>query len=136
MIDRQKLIDELESWQNRLGDSPQEDFVNVILKAVIDKVKVQPNIPEEKEVDWIPLAERLPEYEYDTVLCVTSKNHYAVYVYTSEHGFRTGDIDAEGEVVAWMSLPESYKPETEQQPEQTAPWKEAVMRTFLGGRLE
>ena len=45
---------------------------------------------------WIPVKERLPEKEYDTVLCVTDKNHYFVGVYNQEYGFRTGDIDAEG----------------------------------------
>ena len=59
---------------------------------------------------WIPVSERLPEEEYDTVLAVTNKNHYSVFVYTKEHGFRTADIDMEGDVVAWMPL-EPYKGE-------------------------
>lgn len=58
-----------------------------------------------KKTKWIPVEERLPEKEYDTVLCVTDKNHYFVAVYNKEYGFRTGDIYAEGEVIAWMPLP-------------------------------
>lgn len=60
---------------------------------------------------WIPVEERLPEKEYYTALCVTDKNHYCVAVYNREYGFRTGDIDVEGEIIAWQPLPEPYSPE-------------------------
>ena len=63
-----------------------------------------------KKTKWISVEERLPEKEYDTVLCVTDKNHYFVAVYNKEYGFRTGDIYAEGEVIAWMPRPEPYRP--------------------------
>lgn len=67
------------------------------------------SIKEPQKVDgWIQVSERFPDEEYDTVLAVTDKNHYAVYVYTTEHGFRTMDIDAAGEVIAWMPLPVPY----------------------------
>lgn len=60
---------------------------------------------------WIPVEERLPEKEYDTVLCVTDKNYYLVCVYNKEIGFRTSDFLVEGEIVAWRPLPELYQPE-------------------------
>ena len=60
---------------------------------------------------WIPVEERMPEKEYDTVLCVTDQNYYFVGVYNQEYGFRTGDIETEGKVVAWRPLPESYQKE-------------------------
>ena len=62
-----------------------------------------------KDNGWIPVSERLPEEEYDTVLAVTDRNHYCVAVYTTEHGFRTMDIDCAGNFVAWQPLPEPYK---------------------------
>lgn len=62
---------------------------------------------------WIPVEERLPEKEYYTALCLTDKNHYCVAVYNEEYGFRTGDIDVEGEIIAWRPLPEPYRPEKE-----------------------
>ncbi len=58
-----------------------------------------------KKMKWIPVEERLPEKEYDTVLCVTDKNHYFVAVHNKEYGFRTGDVYVEGKVIAWMPLP-------------------------------
>ena len=33
---------------------------------------------------WIPVEERLPEKEYDTVLCVTDKNYYLICVYNKK----------------------------------------------------
>ena len=60
---------------------------------------------------WISVEERLPEEEYYTALCVTSENYYCVAVYSKTHGFRTGDIYAVGEIVAWHPLPELYRPE-------------------------
>ena len=60
---------------------------------------------------WITVEERLPEKEYETVLCVTDKNHYFVGVYNHRYGFRTGDIEAEGKVIAWRPLPGLYRQE-------------------------
>lgn len=61
---------------------------------------------------WIPAEERLPEEEYCTVLCVTDKNYYCVAVYNEKYGFRTGDIDVEGAIIAWRPLPDPYRPES------------------------
>lgn len=60
---------------------------------------------------WIPVEERLPEEEYCTVLCVTDKNYYCVAVYNEKYGFRTGDINVEGAIIAWRPLPDPYRPE-------------------------
>lgn len=57
---------------------------------------------------WIPVEERLPEEEYCTVLCVTDKNYYCVAVYNEKYGFRTGDINVEGAIIAWQPLPELH----------------------------
>lgn len=60
---------------------------------------------------WIPVEERRPEEEYCTVLCVTDKNYYCVAVYNEKYGFRTGDINVEGAIIAWRPLPDPYRPE-------------------------
>lgn len=59
---------------------------------------------------WIPVEERLPEKEYDTVLCVTDKNYYLVCVYNKNVGFRISDFNIEGRIVAWRPLPDLYNP--------------------------
>ena len=63
-----------------------------------------------EENDWIPVEERLPEKEYDTVLCVTDKNYYLVCVYNKNIGFRISDFNMEGRIVAWRPLPDLYNP--------------------------
>lgn len=75
---------------------------------IMDYIKNMSSVELPVRGEWIPVKERLPEEEYDTVLAVTNAKHYAVYVYTSEHGFRIMDIDAIGEVIAWMPLPAPY----------------------------
>ena len=62
---------------------------------------------------WIPVEKRLPEKEYDTVLCVTDQNYYLICVYNKEIGFRISDFLVEGEIVAWRPLPDLYQPEIE-----------------------
>lgn len=79
------------------------------LKKYEDTGLTPEQIMELKERDvWIPVEERLPEKEYDTVLCVTDKNYYLVCVYNKEIGFRTSDLGMEGEIVAWRPLPDLY----------------------------
>lgn len=90
-------------WQILFDEACVEGEQSERIKKELEQITVEP-----VRGEWIPCSERLPDEEYDTVLAVTNKNHYAVYVYTTEHGFRTADIDAEGEVVAWMPLPEPY----------------------------
>ena len=61
---------------------------------------------------WIPVEDDKKPGEYETVLCVTDQNYWFVAVYNSKYGFRTGDINVEGEVIAWRPLPEPpYRPE-------------------------
>lgn len=79
------------------------------LKKYEDTGLTPEQIMELKERDvWIPVEERLPEKEYDTVLCVTDKNYYLVCVYNKEIGFRISDLGMEGEIVAWRPLPDLY----------------------------
>lgn len=42
LISRTQVIKDLQEWKERLGSSCQEEFVSVILAAVIDKIKGYP----------------------------------------------------------------------------------------------
>lgn len=61
---------------------------------------------------WIPVSKKLPERDYETVLCVDADDYYFVAVYTKEDGFRTEDFGADYEnIIAWQPLPELYREE-------------------------
>lgn len=97
----EKIISELKANMEELRQYREIGTVEEIREAFAILIEMTTKLNKR----WIPVEERLPEMEYDTVLCVTDKNHYFVGVFTSEFGFRTGDIDAEGTVIAWHPLP-------------------------------
>lgn len=55
MIDEKKLIEDLEAWKEKCGDSPAEDAAKVMITAFIDKVKAFPKVDEQKQMNpgWI-----------------------------------------------------------------------------------
>ena len=109
MQELEKILRELEEFTFE-AEVYNNDFEGakidnlICLGDVIDVLKKHIND------DWIPVKERLPEEEYYPALCVTNENYYCVAVYNKTHGFRTGDICAVGEIVAWRPLLKLYKP--------------------------
>ena len=61
---------------------------------------------------WIPCSERLPE-EFKRVLCCTDKEEmFLACVYIFDNGYTFDNEERmmwDGDVVAWMPLPEPYK---------------------------
>lgn len=104
-----KILEEIDETIERYGTNP---YIDVKVTDLCYGLNIAKDIIRKHMNDgWIPVEERLPEKEYYTALCVTDKNHYCVAVYNREYGFRTGDIDVEGEIIAWQPLPEPYSPE-------------------------
>ncbi len=82
----------------------RESVVKEIIRSHMDDGK-DTNVPSND--DWIPVEERLPEHDYETVLCVDAVDYYFVAVYTKEDGFRTEDFGADYEnIIAWQPLPD------------------------------
>lgn len=78
-----------------------------IIRSHMDEAK-DINVPSND--GWIPVEERLPEHDYETVLCVDAVDYYFVAVYTKKDGFRTEDFGADYEnIIAWQPLPEPYR---------------------------
>ncbi len=67
-----------------------EEYKKSILR-IIDEQQTENND------NWIPVEERLPEHDYETVLCVDAVDYYFVAVYTKKDGFRTEDFGADYE---------------------------------------
>lgn len=71
-----------------------------------------------EQTEWIPVNERLPK-EFTDVLCSTNAGEVfiATYLGKMNDGVDCFDDDNgmmwEGDVIAWMPLPEPYKAESE-----------------------
>ena len=130
MIDEKKLIEELE----KIFETDEENIdctLSDFAYHVFDCIKEQPKIGE-----WIPVSEHLPEdCDNRFYMCIV-ENHeedlpmYCQYVEDIGFGFwhdiydehTLGFVDSEfktneelgyEKVVAWMALPEPYRPEKE-----------------------
>lgn len=95
-----------ELWNDKPREIQDEDIANFNrdIEYLRDIIRKHMND------GWIPVEERLPEKEYDAVLCVTDKNYYLICVYNKNVGFRISDFNIEGRIVAWRPLPDLYNP--------------------------
>lgn len=93
LIDADKLISEQDVYFDG----------NRTVKDIIDE---QPTVRQ-----WIPVSERLPEYDGMYLACFDDEFVTAVMYITDRHGAQDWELWADsGEVVAWMPLPEPYRP--------------------------
>jgi alkyl sulfatase BDS1-like metallo-beta-lactamase superfamily hydrolase len=65
-------------------------------------------------IDWVPVNDRLPEEYVDVICCTNAKEVFAAsYLGKLDDGSECFDDDNgmmyEGDVIAWMPLPEPYK---------------------------
>lgn len=125
----------------RLKEGVDKECVGNVPKIrLCDAISIVKEIAEEHKGGWIPCSERLPENN-KVVLCwvksttIASGETYIIgscdrgfwFLQTYEighHHFPVKDY----EVVAWQQLPEEY-----QSPQE--PWKDAMMNTFLAGKV-
>lgn len=72
----------------------------------------------EKPNKWIPVSEKVPE-EFDEVLCCTDSDEIFIAKYLGKMNDGTDCFDdddgmmQEGDLIAWMPLPEPYKADSE-----------------------
>lgn len=130
MIDEKKLIEDIE----KIFETDEEDIYCTLSDFgyhVLDCVKEQPKIGE-----WIPCSERLPDDRDNRFYMCAVENHEEdppmFCQYEEEYGFgfwndiydehTLGFVDSEfktneelgyEKVVAWMPLPNPYRPEEE-----------------------
>lgn len=86
-----------------LGATGMATEISSIIRSHMD------DVPDNND-GWIPVSEKLPERDYETVLCVDEDDYYFVAVYTKEDRFKTEDFGADYEnIIAWQLLPELYR---------------------------
>jgi hypothetical protein len=85
------------------------------VETASDYEKAADTIEELSKPKWIPVTERLPEFE-GAVLCMRKSNVYGVrpyqeILYVDEYGFKNFDdiYLADGVVTHWMPLPQPPK---------------------------
>lgn len=109
-------IDSLDFYlQNHTDDYGEESHTAMMMAIEALSRSENPN-------RWIPVGERLPEVGSEVLVCFDFKGKRSVYI--SEfygdgefHGFDDEYLTSEGrkyrKAVAWMSLPQPYKAESE-----------------------
>ncbi len=108
MIDEMKLLEDIDEYfcddcSECGGHCRHGDIVTLILK-------------QQKFGEWIPCSERLPESEHEWYLTTHEDGSLIPHRYTKQHGFILNweifDLkkrERQGDVVAWLPLPEPYK---------------------------
>ena len=123
MIDEKKLIEDIEKEIEFAMKCNMPDIV-AGMRQIASVIEEQPKIGE-----WIPCSERLPEmhredmeaegeyYMISNPVLVTDGNKMHVAEYEEDDGCRYGWHSFDGEdydnIIAWMPLPEPYRPEEE-----------------------
>lgn len=117
----EKILEEIEEKMMLVATSkehysqPQDGkFVEevITMRDVYDIIHSHMDELPDNNDGWIPVSKKLPERDYETVLCVDADDYYFVAVYTKEDGFRTEDFGADYEnIIAWQPLPELYREE-------------------------
>ena len=108
LIDRQAAIDVIDAVFP-VDPMKSEYAQGIACGAALAKTYVE-QLPSAKQ--WIPCSERLPE-EFKRVLCCTDKEEmFLACVYIFDNGYTFDNEERmmwDGDVVAWMPLPEPYK---------------------------
>lgn len=92
---------------------PYMEIAQAKFKSEVEELKrAMENQP---KTDWIPCKADMPKEEYGTYWIAVEQEpdepyYYCSAVWTSEHGFRTMDIDAQGNIIAWQPI-QPYKKE-------------------------
>lgn len=77
-----------------------------------DKDHYIAELEEKNNMSWIPVSERLPEDDGMYIACFDDDFITAVMYITDRQGAQDWELWADsGDVVAWMPLPEPYRPE-------------------------
>ena len=119
----EKLIERLGGLKTGYEDYPRkiiqvyaDDKIDSAMKIVKELAEEYKSNLSETLTSWIPCSERLPE-DGNKVIITTKAGNVMAGIYTKHYGFRKNEgftcdvcfIYLES-VVAWMPLPEPYKP--------------------------
>ena len=102
-----QAIDRLAAYED-LGVTPEQ--IREIDKLYAEKCREVAELKKKLSKQWIPVEERLPE-ENEDVLVFYTNNEIQVDFITEDGDWFWENREDGIEVVAWMPLPEEYRPE-------------------------
>lgn len=128
LIDADKLDEEvMHLFITITGNPKQSIVVDECKKSFRNMIDEQPTAELPETAKWIPCSERLPEmhredmeaegeyYMISNPVLVADGNKMYVAEYEEDDGYRCGWHSLDGEdyegIIAWMPLPESYRPD-------------------------
>lgn len=124
MIDEKKLLLYLNDWA--LQEAPKfNDKENDKYKTIKECIKTVEE--QQKAGEWIPVEERLPDHYCNCIVTISNRLGEDVDIDTyvefeGAWGWQSWHEGSRRNIIAWMPLPELYKPQPE--PE----WKEKILR--------
>ena len=138
LISRQAAIDAIIS-EPLYESGMKKRYADAVVPAIYEKIKLIP--PAQPEPQWIPVSERLPEDFSEVNVTWVNHNPEPYYKFTKDKPFTATAVYYKGEwywysatctdylaeygrcdwnkvddvieIVAWMPLPEAYKPNSE-----------------------
>ena len=144
MIDEKKLIEDIEK-EIEFAMKCNMPAMVAGMRQIASIIENQPKIGE-----WIPIKYhettdddgidkniyplfldcKMPDNGQDILICTKGGLIGYDTCFDDDGYYLDSSFDWIDDVVAWMPLPEPYRPEKENNPE----WKDRMMQTFLGGR--
>ena len=124
LIDADKLVNSLENNLQSFEEMISEHGKGLAhgTRIALNRIAEQPTIsPESLQPQWIPVTERLPETSQDVL--ITKRKEFgtvrvmkAFYMSSDDGGIWASQCgtDTTG-VIAWLPLPEPYKPAGEEE---------------------
>ena len=120
MIDEKKLIENIHQYFCDRIEADVKDVIDVIDNHYLKLNKDICGIirSQQKVGEWMPASEGLPKEEHKWYLTTHEDGSLIPHKYTKQHGFILNweifDLkkrERQGDVVAWLQLPEPYKGE-------------------------
>lgn len=104
------LLNDIKSQlKSFIADSNNIDYN----RALVEAIEVIDKKTEEYKGGWIPLSERLPEYDGGYICTAKECQESLELIYSTHDNSWMDEFDSEYEVIAWQPLPKKYNPKGE-----------------------
>ena len=109
----EKILSEIDNGIKTIKPLMKGETRQIAESQIIGLEEARKIVEKYKDDGWIPCSERLPDEEWETYITSHEDGSVQIHSYTHKDGFVFNwDTDKpNSKVVAWMPLPEPYRPE-------------------------